>query len=93
MASKKTPKGKSGFFGVRTKPCGNFGVEFTHTGRRWWLGTYPTADEAARSYDMAVWRAGWPKTELIFLEVETWVVVEWLVPQGIRMKEMPGKKA
>ncbi|KAE8808667.1 ap2-containing protein [Hordeum vulgare] len=46
MASKKTPKGKFGFFGVRAKPSGNFRVEFSDVDRRWWLGTYPTVDEA-----------------------------------------------
>ncbi|XP_020171963.3 ethylene-responsive transcription factor ERF084-like [Aegilops tauschii subsp. strangulata] len=93
MAPKKTPKGKSGFFGMRAKPSGNFRLEVSDVGQRWWLGTYPTADEAARAYDMAVWRAGRPKTDLNFLEAESQAVVEWLVPQGIRMEEMPAKKA
>ncbi|XBI06974.1 hypothetical protein VPH35_134936 [Triticum aestivum] len=93
MAPKKTPKGKSVFFDVRAKPSGNFGVDFSDVGRRWWLGTYPTADEAARAYNMAVWRAGRPKTDLNFPEVESQAVAELLVPQGIRMEEMPVKKA
>nr|XP_040253607.1 ethylene-responsive transcription factor RAP2-3-like [Aegilops tauschii subsp. strangulata] len=93
MAPKKTPKGKSGFFGMRAKPSGTFGLEFSDAGQRWWLGTYPTADEAACAYDVAVWRAGRPKTDLNFLEVESHAVAEWLVPQGIRMEEMPAKKA
>uniref|UniRef100_A0A8I6X8I0 AP2/ERF domain-containing protein n=1 Tax=Hordeum vulgare subsp. vulgare TaxID=112509 RepID=A0A8I6X8I0_HORVV len=46
MAPKKTPKGKSGFFGVRLKPSGNWGVEFSDAWRRWWIGTYPSAHEA-----------------------------------------------
>ncbi|XP_073359796.1 uncharacterized protein [Aegilops tauschii subsp. strangulata] len=46
MAPKKTPKGKSGFFCVRAKPSGNFGVQFSDAGRRWWLGTYPTYVQA-----------------------------------------------
>nr|XP_040251874.1 atherin-like [Aegilops tauschii subsp. strangulata] len=50
MAPKKTPNGKSGFFGMRQKPSGNFGVEFSDAGRRWWIGTYPSAHEAARAY-------------------------------------------
>ncbi|XBI12673.1 hypothetical protein VPH35_139511 [Triticum aestivum] len=92
MAPKKTQKGKSGFFGVRAKPSGNFGVEFSDAGRRWWLDTYPTSDEAARAYDVAVWRAEQPKTDLNFPEIETRAVAEWLVLQGIRMEEMPVKK-
>ena len=54
---------------------------------------YPIAYEAARAYDVAVWRAGGPKTDLNFPEVESQPVAEWLVPQGIRMEEMPTKKA
>uniref|UniRef100_A0A8R7Q666 AP2/ERF domain-containing protein n=1 Tax=Triticum urartu TaxID=4572 RepID=A0A8R7Q666_TRIUA len=54
MALKKTPKGKSGYFGVRQKPFGNFGVKFSDAGRRWWIGTYPSAHEATRASDMAV---------------------------------------
>ena len=38
----------------RVKPSGNFGVEFSDAERRWWLGTYPIAYEAARAYDVAV---------------------------------------
>ncbi|KAE8774911.1 putative LRR receptor-like serine/threonine-protein kinase [Hordeum vulgare] len=54
MLPKKTPKGKSGLFGVRAKPFGNFRVEFTDAGRRWWLGMYPTADEVVRAYNVYV---------------------------------------
>ena len=77
---------------MRAKPSGNFGVEFSDAGRRWWLGTYPTADGSARAYDVAVWRAGRPKTDLNFSEIESQAVAEWLVPQGIRMEEMQAKK-
>ena len=92
MAPKKTPKGKSGFFGMRAKPSGNFGLEFSDAGHRRWLGTYPTANEAARAYGVAVWRAERPKADLNFPEVESQAVAEWLVPQGIRMEEMSAKK-
>nr|XP_020172694.1 ethylene-responsive transcription factor ERF109-like [Aegilops tauschii subsp. strangulata] len=88
----KTPKGKLGFFGVRVKPSGNFGVEFYNAERCWWLGTYPTADKVARAYDVAVWRVGWPKTDLNFPAIETWAVAEWLVLQVIQMEEMPTNK-
>ncbi|KAI5012406.1 hypothetical protein ZWY2020_024540, partial [Hordeum vulgare] len=50
MLPRKTPKGKTGFFGVRAKPSNNFGVEFFATGRCFWLGTYPTVEEAVRAY-------------------------------------------
>ncbi|XBH76728.1 hypothetical protein VPH35_103321 [Triticum aestivum] len=92
MAPKKTPKGKSGFFGMRAKSSENFGLEFSDAGQRRWLGTYPIADEAARAYGVVVWRAGRPKMDLNFPEVESQAVAEWLVPQGIHMEEMPTKK-
>ncbi|XP_048533716.1 ethylene-responsive transcription factor RAP2-2-like [Triticum urartu] len=92
MAPKKTPKGKSAFFGVRQKPSGNFGVEFSDAGRRWWIGTYPSAHEAARAYDVAVWRAERPREHLNFPEIKSQAEAEMLVPQGIKMKEIPTKK-
>ncbi|XP_037474489.1 ethylene-responsive transcription factor ERF096-like [Triticum dicoccoides] len=92
MAPKKTPKGKSGFFGVRQKPSGKWGVEFTNAGRRCWIGTYPSAHEAARAYDVAVWRAERPRSHLNFPEIESRTVAEMLVPQGINMKEITTKK-
>ncbi|KAI4970077.1 hypothetical protein ZWY2020_000991 [Hordeum vulgare] len=92
MAPKKTPKGKSGFFGVKQKPSGNWGVEFSDAKRRWWIGTYPSAHEAARAYDMAVWRAERPQEHLNFPVIESHVEAEMLVPQGIKMKEITKKK-
>ncbi|KAF7078556.1 hypothetical protein CFC21_082970 [Triticum aestivum] len=92
MVPKKTPKGKSGFFGVRQKPSGNFGVEFSDVGRRWWIGTYPSAHEAVRAYDVVVWRAERPREHLNFPEIESRAEAEMLVPQGIKMKEIPTKK-
>ena len=74
MAPKKTPKGKSGFFRMRAKPSGNFGLEFSDAGRRWWLGTYPAGDVAARAYDAAVCHARQPKMDLNFPEVESQAV-------------------
>ncbi|XP_037475045.1 ethylene-responsive transcription factor ERF084-like [Triticum dicoccoides] len=92
MAPKKTPKGKSGFFGVRMKPSGSWGVEFSDAGRHWWIGTYPSAHEAARAYDVAVWRAERPRSHLNFPEIESRAEAEMLVPQGINMKEITTKK-
>ncbi|XP_048561105.1 ethylene-responsive transcription factor ERN3-like [Triticum urartu] len=92
MAPKKTPKGKSGFFGVRQKLSCNFGVEFSDTERRWWIGMYPSAHEAVRAYDVAVWRVERPREYLNFLEIESRAEAEMLVPQGIKMKEIPTKK-
>ncbi|XP_020169577.2 ethylene-responsive transcription factor ERF105-like [Aegilops tauschii subsp. strangulata] len=86
------PKGKSGFFGVRRKPSGNWCVEFSDAGRRWWIGTYPSAHEAAHAYDMVVWRAERPWSHLNFPEIESRAEEEMLVPQGINMKEITTTK-
>ncbi|KAI5022504.1 hypothetical protein ZWY2020_059234, partial [Hordeum vulgare] len=50
MPPKKTPKSETGFFGVRVKPSDNFGLKFTVAGCRFWLDTYPTADNDTRAY-------------------------------------------
>lgn len=71
MPPKKASKSKSGFFGVRTKPSGNFRVEFQCDGRRYWLDTYGTADEVARAYDVATWHFDQPRHELNFPEIGT----------------------
>ncbi|KAE8779080.1 AP2-containing protein [Hordeum vulgare] len=91
MAPKKTPKGKSGFFGVRQKPSGNWGVEFSDAGSHWWIDTYPSVHEAARAYDVAVWHAGRPREHLNFPEIESRLEEEMLVPHGIKMKEITTK--
>ncbi|XP_044416606.1 probable LRR receptor-like serine/threonine-protein kinase At1g53430 [Triticum aestivum] len=92
MVPKKTPKGKSGFFGVRQKPLGNWGVEFYDARRRWWIGTYPSTHEAARAYDVAVWLAERPRSHLNFPEIESRAKAEMLVPQGFNMKKITTKK-
>ncbi|KAE8808594.1 putative LRR receptor-like serine/threonine-protein kinase [Hordeum vulgare] len=82
MPPRKTPRDMTRFFGVRAKPSDNFGVEFCDADRRFWLGTYPTVHEAARAYDVAVWRAGRPNKDLNFPKIETQAIAELLVPGG-----------
>ena len=67
-------------------------MEFSDVGRRWWIGTYPSYHEAARAYDVAVWRAERPREHLNFPEIESRAEAEMLVPQGINMKEITTKK-
>ena len=67
-------------------------MEFSDAGRCWWIGTYPSAHEAARAYDVAVWRAERPRGHLNFPENKSRAEAEMLVPQGIKMKEIPTKK-
>ncbi|XP_073359864.1 uncharacterized protein [Aegilops tauschii subsp. strangulata] len=88
MPPKKLPKSKTGFFGMRAKPSSNFNVEFFDADRRFWLIRYTTADKGARAYDVAVWCAGRPKTNLYFPEIETRANAKFLVLEGIQIEEI-----
>jgi len=49
--SKATALAQSGFRGVYLKKNGRFAAEITYQGRKQYLGTYDTPEEAAREYD------------------------------------------
>ena len=57
---------RSGYRGVRERPNGAFSVEIRSGDDRLSLGTYETADQAARAYDAAAWRLGRPRSRLNF---------------------------
>lgn len=48
--SKVRPKNKTGFKGVVRLPSGNFGAFIRLKGRKTYLGTFPTAQDAHRAY-------------------------------------------
>jgi hypothetical protein len=58
MPPRRRSKGVTGFLGVRMRPSGRFATDISKDGVRWWLRTFNSADEAARSYDVVAWRFG-----------------------------------
>ncbi|XP_073362366.1 uncharacterized protein [Aegilops tauschii subsp. strangulata] len=47
MPPKRVSKSRTGYFGVREKPSGNFGAEFLRDGYRYWLDTFKYLEVAA----------------------------------------------
>ena len=56
---------------------GRFDVDFQHAGRRYWLETYESANEAACAYDIASWRL----SKLNFPEVQSRIKPEFVRPK------------
>ncbi|XP_020168575.1 uncharacterized protein [Aegilops tauschii subsp. strangulata] len=64
-------RGASGYLGVRQRPNGGFYSEIRSGQLRLGLGTFETAHEAARAYDVAAWRLGRPRPQMNFDDVHT----------------------
>ena len=58
------------YVGVRQRGA-RYAAEISGAGQRLWLGTFDTAEAAARAYDLAAWRFGRPRHNMNFTEVRS----------------------
>jgi hypothetical protein len=77
----------SGFRGVRPRLNGTFYAELRAGGFCLTLGTYESAEEAARAYDATAWRVGRPRREMNFPETKSLAEAELLAPQPTLVTE------
>ncbi|XP_044359560.1 AP2/ERF and B3 domain-containing transcription repressor TEM1-like [Triticum aestivum] len=64
-------RGSSGYRGVRERPNGWYSAEIRSGDVRLSLGSFRTAQEAARAYDAAAWRLERPHSQMNFRDVHT----------------------
>ena len=70
----------SRFISVRHRPSGRWSTEITMDGQHWYMGTFDTTELAARAFDAAAWRFGWPRAKLNFPDIESREEAEFLTP-------------
>jgi hypothetical protein len=73
-------RSSSGYRGVRARPNGTFYAEIRSGEERIGLGTFETAHEAARAYDIVAWLLGRPRRSMNFDDVMTRAQAEMLAP-------------
>ncbi|XP_020199526.1 uncharacterized protein [Aegilops tauschii subsp. strangulata] len=64
-------RGSSGYRGVRERPKGWYSAEIRSGDVRLGLGSFRSAHEAARAYDVAAWRLESPRSQMNFRDVFT----------------------
>jgi hypothetical protein len=60
-----------GYHGVTAPMYDTYAAYITTAGQCMWIGTFYTADEAARTYDATAWRFGRAQSKLKFCDVES----------------------
>ena len=86
------PRNKTGYRGIRRRENGRFSAEITHGGKRWYMGTFDSPEEAARAYDFAVLSLGADRRLLNWQTTRDVAQAQDLAPQGIRIVSLTEEK-
>ncbi|XP_051211656.2 AP2/ERF and B3 domain-containing transcription factor ARF14-like [Lolium perenne] len=70
----------TGYHGVRLRLSGRWGAEILRGGERFWLGTFDSAELAARAYDVMVWRYDGAAGPRNFFDVDNLAATEFVAP-------------